>query len=52
MKSLRYIGIFKTLVGFDLAYHEFIFVDGKLKLFGITDDPDFRARLEVITSQR
>ena len=37
---------------YQLVYHEFIFVDGKLKLFGLTDNPDFRARLEVITSQR
>lgn len=37
---------------YQLVYHELIFVDGKLKLFGLADTPDFRAKLEVITSQR
>ena len=35
-----------------IFYHEFIFVEGKLKLFGQTDTPDFKAKLEVITTQK
>lgn len=37
---------------FRLVYHDFIFTDGKLKLFGLSDNPDFKARFEVINSQR
>lgn len=43
---------FEDRRNFNLVYHEFIFIDGKLKLFGLADTPDFRAKLEVITSQR
>lgn len=35
-----------------IFYHEFIFVEGKLKLFGQADAPDFKAKLEVITTQK
>jgi hypothetical protein len=34
-----------------LVYHDFVFVNGKLKLFGLSDAPDFKAKFEVITSQ-
>ncbi len=37
---------------FRLVYHEFVFVDDKLKAFGLADNPDFRAKVEVINSQR
>lgn len=37
---------------FRLVYHDFVFVDDKLKLFGISDNPDFRAKVEIISSQR
>ena len=32
--------------------HDLIFVDGKLKLFGLSDNPDFKARLELIVKER
>ena len=34
------------------VYHELIFVDEKLKLYGLADNPDFRARLELIIKQQ
>lgn len=37
---------------FLLVYHEFVFVDDKLKVFGLADNPDFRAKVEVISSPR
>ena len=43
---------FQDRVAGGLVYHEFIFVDGKLKLFGLADTPDFKAKLEVITTQK
>ena len=37
---------------YQFVYHNLVFVDGKLKLFGLADTPDFKARLEVITTQK
>lgn len=37
---------------FHLVYHEFVFIDDKLKAFGLADNPDFRAKVEVISSQQ
>lgn len=31
-----------------LSHHELIFVDGKLKLFGLAKDPAFRVKVEVL----
>ena len=43
---------FEDLGNFRLVYHNVVFVDGKLKLFGIADNPDFKAKLEVITTHK
>jgi len=34
------------------VYHEVIFVEDKLKLFGLADNPDFKAKVELIIKQR
>jgi hypothetical protein len=34
------------------VYHDLIFVDGKLKLYGLADNPDFKAKIELIVKQR
>ena len=31
------------------AYYDFIFVDDKLTLFGVADDPDFKVKIELIS---
>ena len=33
------------------VYHDFIFIIGKLKPFGLSDAADFKAKFIVITSQ-
>ncbi len=33
-----------------LVYHEFVFVDDKLKLYGIGNDPTFRLKVQSIPS--
>lgn len=34
------------------VFHEFVFVDGRLKLFGVADSPEFQQRMELIVRQR
>ncbi|MGQ0666079.1 MAG: hypothetical protein ACT4O4_03510 [Nitrospiraceae bacterium] len=43
---------FEDYGNFRGVYHNVVFVDGKLKLFGLADNPDFKAQLEVITTQK
>ena len=33
---------------YKFVYHELIFVNEKLRVFGIADNPDFRAKVELI----
>lgn len=34
------------------VHHEVIFVEDKLKLFGLADNPDFKAKVELIFKQQ
>lgn len=42
---------FEDRGGYRFLYHEMIFVEDKLKLFGLADNPDFKAKVEVIYKQ-
>lgn len=35
-----------------LSHHELIFVDGKLKLYGLANNPAFKAEVELLVKQR
>lgn len=51
-QSVEVYRYFEDKGRFRLVYHELVFVDDKLKAFGLADNPDFRAKVEVINSPR
>lgn len=51
-ESVEVYRYFEDKGRFRLLYHELVFVDDKLKAFGPADNPDFRTKVEAISSQR